>query len=99
MQILPINFSNGDKKFCSNAWLGLGSDSILISETLADKLNLFGIESSLTIANVILIKLNIKCKLVNLLSFLCGNRNGEDVACYIRSAISYIQKQYLSEEI
>ena len=90
MQILPINVSNGDKTFCSDALLGSGSD----------KLNLCGRESSLTIANVISIKLKIKSKLLNLSSFICGtrNRNGEDVACYIRSAISYIQKQYFSEE-
>ena len=97
MQILPINVSNGDKTFCSDALLASGSDSILISKVLADKLNLCGRESSLTIANAI----SIKSKLVNLSSFLCGNRNrdGEDVACYIRSAVSYIQKQYFSEEI
>ena len=100
MQILPINVSNGDKTFCSDALLGSGSDSILISKALADKLNICGRESSLTIANVISIKLKIKSKLLNLSSFLCGtrNRNGEDVASYIRSAISYIQKQYFSEE-
>ena len=47
------------RTFCSNALLGSGSDSILVSKTLADKLNLCGGESSLTIANVILIKLNL----------------------------------------
>ena len=78
------------RTFCSNALLGSGSDSILVVKTLADKSNLCGGESSLTIANVILIKLNIKSKLVNFSSSLCGNRNrtGEYFACYIRSAIS-----------
>ena len=95
-QILPINVSKGDKTFLSNALLGSGSYSILISKTLADKLNI-----SRTIANVILIKLKSKSKFVNFSIFLCGdrNRNGGDVACYIRSAMSYIQKPCISEEI
>ena len=65
LQVLPINVSNGDKTFRANALLDSGSDSTLISKTLADKLNLCGGERSLTITNVMSTKLKIKSKLVN----------------------------------
>ena len=59
LQVLPINVSNGDKTFRANALLVSGSDSPLISKTLADKQNLCGGESTLTIT-----KLKIKSKLI-----------------------------------
>ena len=65
MQVLPINVSNGDKNFRGKALLDTGSDSILISKTLADKLNLCGGERSLTITTVMSTKLKTKSKLVN----------------------------------
>ena len=56
---------NGDKTFRANALLDSGSDSMLISKELADKLNLCSGERSLTITNVMSTKLKIKSKLVN----------------------------------
>ena len=65
LQVLPINVLNGDKIFRANVLLDTGSDSTLISKTLADKINLCGGERSLTITNIMSTKLKIKSKLVN----------------------------------
>ena len=62
LQVLPINVSNGDKTFPANALLDSSSDSMLISTTLADKLNLCGGECFLTITNVMSTKLRINSK-------------------------------------
>ena len=56
---------NDDKTFLANALLDSSSDSMLISKTLADKLNLSGGERSPTITNVMSTKLKINSKLVN----------------------------------
>ena len=65
LQVLLINVSNSDKTFRANALLDSGSNSTLISKTLADKLNLCGGERSLTMTNVMSTKLKIKSKLLN----------------------------------
>ena len=63
--MLPINISNGEKTFRVNVLLDGGSDSTLISKTLADKLKLPGNDLSLTVTNVLLTKSKISSKLVN----------------------------------
>ena len=65
LQVLPINVSNREKTFRLNTLLDGGSDSILISKTLADKLELPGNDLSLTVTNVLLIKSEISSKLID----------------------------------
>ena len=65
LQIIPVTISNGSRTVTTNAFLDSGSDSILISIGLAEKLNLNGATKTIKIQNVLNNEMSSKPKLVN----------------------------------
>ena len=65
LQIIPVTISNGSRTVTTNAFLDSGSDSILISIGLAEKLNLNGATKTIKIQNVLNNEMSYKPKLVN----------------------------------
>ena len=65
LQVLPIYVSNSTRSIKVNALLDSGSDSTLITKTLADKLKLTGKDQPLTLLNAVCTSTRTMSKLVN----------------------------------
>ena len=65
LQVLPIYVSNGTGSIKVNALLDSGSDSTLVTKTLADKLKLTGKDQPLTLSNAVCTSTRTMSKLVN----------------------------------
>ena len=76
LQVLPLIISYGDEEISVNALLDAGSDSTLISKSLACYLNLSGQEREIQFSNAISSTTKIKSKLVNF-SISSGSHPGK----------------------
>ena len=78
LQVLPIYICNKDgKKIKANALLDSGSDSTLISKTLADSLNLRGKDYQLNLSNVLNYKNTFTSSLVDF--SICSDIHPESI--------------------
>ena len=66
LQVIPVFASNGETCVQTAALLDSGSDATLISESLANKLQLSGIKKDITLTNVLSMTNKVSSKLVNL---------------------------------
>ena len=65
LQVLPITFSYGDKEISVNALLYSGSDSTIISKSLADYVNLSRQEREIQVSNAVSSMTKVKYLLVS----------------------------------
>ena len=76
LQVLPLTVSYEDKELSVNALLDSGSDSTVISKSLADYLNLSGQEKEIQFSNAVSSTTKIKSKLVTF-SISSGSHPGK----------------------